>query len=460
MPRLSIPSLAVGTVALLALGVAAGTALPLDDPPTGSTDPKDPTGPTTQAEPAVPRSVILVIGDGMDDSIITAARSYSLGAAGRLALDELPFTGAMTTYGLGFGPGPDHPIDYVSDSAATASAWSTGQKTVGNRLSQGPSSAADVPGDDHETVLEKFRDAGRLTGNVSTAEITDATPAAAASHINARDCQGPSDMAACPTARKSVAGKGSIAEQLVDNQVDVLLGGGMDRYTQPLEDESERVLDYATKKWGYRPVTTAAELDAITDLSGGPVLGLFAPSNMTPKYAPLVATPPPGSGSPTTRCQPADTGTQPDLATMTKTAIDLLDNPDGFFLQAESAMIDKQEHDMDICGAIGDVERLDDTVEVALDYQRRHPDTLVIVTGDHAQATQIVRNVRHGRQTATLLTADGDPLTVAYSTDLGDGDHTGTQIRVAAIGPGASDVTGTIDQTDLFEIMLGGVPGT
>ena len=178
-------------------------------------------------------------------------------------------------------------------------------------------------------MLEKFRAAGRLTGNVSTAEITDATPAAAASHINARDCQGPGDMAACPTARKSVGGKGSIAEQLVDNQVDVLLGGGLDRFTQPLEDASETVLDYATMKWGYRSVTTAAELDAITDLSDGPVLGLFAPSNMTPKYLPLVATPPPGSGSPTTRCEPADTGTQPDLATMTRTAIDLLDNPDG-----------------------------------------------------------------------------------------------------------------------------------
>ena len=189
----------------------------------------------------------------MDDSIITAARNYSLGAAGRFALDELPFTGAMTTYGLEPGPGPDYAIDYVSDSAATASAWSTGQKTVGNRVSQGPSSAADVPGDDHETVLEKFRAAGRLTGNVSTAEITDATPAAAASHINARDCQGPSDMAACPTARKSASGKGSIAEQLVDNQVDVLLGGGLDRFTQPLEDASETVLGYATSTWGYRP---------------------------------------------------------------------------------------------------------------------------------------------------------------------------------------------------------------
>ena len=293
-----------------------------------------------------------------------------------------------------------------------------------------------MPGEDHQTVLEKFRAAGRLTGNVSTAEITDATPAAAASHVNARECQGPRDMAACPRARKSVSGKGSIAEQLVDNQVDVLLGGGLDRFTQPLEDASRRCWPTPRARGATAPSPTETELDAITDLSDGPVLGLFAAGNMTPKYLPLVATPPPGSGSPNARCERADTGTQPDLATMTETAIDLLDNPEGFFLQVESAMIDKQEHDLDICGAIGDVESLDETVEVALDYQRTHPDTLVIVTGDHAQATQIVRNVEHGRQTATLQTADGDPLTVAYSTDIGDADHTGTQIRVAAIGPG------------------------
>ena len=71
MPRVSLPALVVGTAAALALGVAAGTALPQDAPPTPSTDS------TEQTDPAEPRSVILVIGDGMDDSIITAARNYS-----------------------------------------------------------------------------------------------------------------------------------------------------------------------------------------------------------------------------------------------------------------------------------------------------------------------------------------------------------------------------------------------
>ena len=458
MKRLPLPTLAAGTAVALALGIAAAGAVPMGFSQDRSADLAQ------QIDPHKAKSVILLIGDGMDDSMITAARNYSVGAAGRLALDELPFTGAMTTYGLKVGAGPDYPIAYVSDSAPTASGWSTGKKTVDGRLSQGPSTAETIPGDDYETVLEKFKLMGKRTGDVSTAEITDATPAAAASHINARACQGPANMATCPTARKSVGGKGSIAEQLVDNKVDVLLGGGANRYAQTLEDGSESVLSYATTKKGYRSVANATELDAITSLSGGPVLGLFSGSHMTRAYAPLVAVAG-GTGS-AARCTPQDRGTQPTLAAMTTKALSLLDNPHGFFLQIEGASVDKAEHERDICGAIGELEELDTAVTVALDYQKTHPDTLVIVTGDHAHSTQIVPDTFGGSKTATLEAFDGDPMTVAYSSAYAPGDpaaqatHTGAQIRVAAIGPQASNVTGVIDQTDLFATMLGRTPST
>src|SRR5689334_4831006 len=45
-------------------------------------------------------AVILMIGDGMGDSEITAARNYWVGAAGRLAMDRLPVTGNITTYAV------------------------------------------------------------------------------------------------------------------------------------------------------------------------------------------------------------------------------------------------------------------------------------------------------------------------------------------------------------------------
>lgn len=410
----------------------------------------------SKIDPQKPRNVILIIGDGMDDSMITAARNYELGADGRFALDELPFTGAMTTHGYKVGDGPDYPIAYVSDSAPTASAWSTGKKTVDSRVSQGPSTALEVPGQDYETVLQKFRKAGKRTGNVTTAELTDATPAAAASHINNRACQGPANMATCQPALKSKGGKGSIAEQLVDNQVDVLLGGGGSRYAQATE-AGPTVRDYARSEHDYRVVTTRSALSGVKSLDDGPVLGLFADGNLTPRYAPLVARPG-GVGGPEQRCSAADRGNQPSQAEMTRKAIELLDNEDGFFLQTESAMIDKQEHASDICGAIGDLREIDATVQVALDYQKRNPDTLIIVTGDHSHSTQIVGSASGGKQTATVKTADGDPLTVAYSTQDEGSAHTGSQIRVAASGPQAANVTGVIDQTDLFATMLGRTP--
>lgn len=410
-----------------------------------------------QIDSSKPRNVILLIGDGTDEPIITAARNYALGADGRLTMDDLPFVGDMTTHGLKVAPGPDYPIAYVSDSAPTASAWSTGKKTVDGRVSQGPSASDAVPGTDYETVLELFARQGKRTGNVSTAEITDATPAAAAAHINQRGCQGPLNMGPCSYARKVNGGKGSIAEQLVDNEIDVILGGGRSRYTQAT-DAGPTVLDYAQAQHGYRHVQDEAGLDAIGSLSRGPVLGLFATGNMTPRFQPLVATAPPGSGSAATRCQEADRGTQPTLAEMTEKAIDLLHNRKGFFLQVESAMVDKQEHAADVCGAIGDVLELDAALDVALEYQEDHPDTLVIVTSDHGHSTQIVPGNTAGRQTATLLTADGDPMYVAYSTQPSGSSHTGATVRVAASGPQAANVTGLIDQTDLYWTLRGHKP--
>ena len=260
-------------------------------------------------------------------------------------------------------------------------------------------------------------------------------------------------MAACPTALRSAGGRGSIAEQLLDAGVDVLLGGGQQRFARMLEDGSASLLDHATTDRGYRAVGTAAELAEVDDLDGGRLLGLFSPVHLTRRYAPLVAAP----GGATTddgRCVAQDRGTEPSLEQMTATAIDLLDDPDGFFLQVEGASVDKAEHARDICGAIGELEDLDLAVQVALDHQRTHPGTLVIVTGDHAHSTQIVMDDTGGVATATVTTADGDPMTVAYSTTYRDADdskatHTGTQIRVAAVGPGADRVTGVIDETDL-----------
>ena len=82
------------------------------------------------------RNVILLIGDGMGDSEITIARNYEVGANGRLVMDTFPFTGAVTTYAV--EENNSSIPNYVTDSAASGTAWSTGEKTSNGRISTTP----------------------------------------------------------------------------------------------------------------------------------------------------------------------------------------------------------------------------------------------------------------------------------------------------------------------------------
>jgi alkaline phosphatase len=412
-------------------------------------------------DPHKPRNVILLIGDGMGDSEITLAKYYGVGAEGTLNMETLPFTGELNTYGLSAGPGPGYPPNYVPDSAPTATAWSTGKKTIDARLSQGPSAAESIPGSNegYETTFEIADKRGMLVGNVSTAEITDATPAAPSAHMSQRACQGPEDARKlCPTETKGSGGLGSIAEQQVDHLIDVNLGGGRNRYLQTLDSGSGTVLDYAQSK-GYRYVQTATELDAITSLSKGPVLGLFSAGTMATEFKPLVAAPTPGAGGPTFRCDETNRpAAEPTIAAMTDKAIDLLENKKGFFLQVEGASIDKRDHASDVCGQIGENLAFDRAVGIALDYQREHPDTLVVVTADHSHTSQIVPAAQDPPGFyATLQSADGVPIRVSYATGKTPGgqSHTGARVPVAAIGPQATNVMGVRDQTDLFQTLIG-----
>ena len=218
--------------------------------------------------------VIFLLGDGMGQSEITVARNYQYGAGGRLpGIDTPPLTGDITTYALQEAD-PTKP-NYVTDSAASGTGWATGHKTSNGRISTTAGTDQILP-----TVFEQAAEKGWATGNVSTAEITDATPAVLASHVNVRDCQGPTDMAACPQYKKSAGGPGSIAEQEVDHRSDVILGGGKGRFDQVIDGgpyAGKTVIDQA-KALGYAVVTDAAGLDAVTK---GPVLGLFNKGNMS-----------------------------------------------------------------------------------------------------------------------------------------------------------------------------------
>ena len=417
-----------------------------------------------------PDNVIFFLGDGMGTQEITAARYYQ-GVQNSLNVDRMPFTGFDTTWSVKPGPGPDYLPDYDPDSASTGTSWATGQKTIDERISQGPSTAENVPGPNLKTVLEIAQKRGMKVGDVSTAEITDATPAVLASHISLRGCQGPANMAACPTETKAAGGLGSIAEQEVDHKVDVLLGGGRSRFEQAIDggpDAGENVIQSAQGK-GYQYVSDAAGLGSVK--AGKPVLGLFSSGNMSLEWSGPAASL--GKGNAPAPCnenqRPVN---EPSLAAMTSKAIGLLENRKGFFLQVEGASIDKQDHATNACGQLGETVAFDDAIGVALDYQRHHPDTLIVVTADHSHTSQIVGEDAGGSGLPTgystnLTTKDGQTLSLTYGTAgyRGPGaapvaappsqQHTGAVVPVWASGPGGLAVLGTNDHTDLFDVLGG-----
>jgi len=187
-----------------------------------------PSGEATRA-----RNVILISGDGMGPAHIEAARRDS--AAG-LELDRLELRGRMVT-----GP-PDDPDETVTDSAAAATAWSTGSRTSNGSV------GVDADGDPLPTFGRAAAAAGRATGLVTTTSVTDASPAAFFASVPDRTLES------------------RIARQYVDGGgPDVILGGGRDVWS------SDDLLDRA-RAAGYRYADDAEALAAAGD---GKVLGVL-----------------------------------------------------------------------------------------------------------------------------------------------------------------------------------------
>jgi len=257
---------------------------------------------------------------------------------------------------------------------------------------------------------------------------------------------------------------------LVDLRADVTLGGGRKyfdaevvkggKWDQTNWTAGKSVLENA-KDNNYQVVTTAAELDGITEASADkPVLGLFSEGNMPRVLNQTVPTTDGEKATATCEANPEFTEETPRLAAMTTKALELLQNDKGFLLQVESASPDKADHQADACGLIGEVGQLDEAVQAVQKWvDETKEETLIVATADHAHTAQITYNdAATAGRTTKLTTADGSEMTVNFATSKTNDDkdalrgqeHTGAQLRVAASGPGAANITGQIDQTDLF----------
>lgn len=325
------------------------------------------------------KNVIFFLGDGMGVAHRTAARILARGvtlgkANGRLAMDSMPVTGQVMTFSLN---------SVITDSAPGMSAYVTGNKSNNNHEGVYPDNTAaafDNPRAEYfGAMLRRVRGPGFNVGIVTTADVTDATPAANAVHTAARSASG-------EIARR-------FFEERSANGVTVLMGGGRAHFV-PREkggrrsDGRDLLSDF--REAGYRVVSKATEMRGL--LEGKPperVLGLFHPGHMSVAFDKV------GAGRYSDELSSDDNASlrdQPMLDEMTRVALKVLESssPAGFYLMVEGASIDKQAHAADSERTIWDTIEMDNAVAVALEFARRtngdaNPDndTLVIVTADH-----------------------------------------------------------------------------
>ena len=330
------------------------------------------------------KNVILYIGDGMGITQITSARIAILGANGRFELEKMPITGMIST----------HSVDQlITDSAAGATALSSGYKTKNGMIGMNRDSVAVV------TILEAARDKGLSTGLISTSSITHATPASFAAHTLSRRSQS------------------EIAGHLLDAQVSLLLGGGRGYFLPQNLPGSKRsdqldLLQLARDR-GYSVVQDKGDLLKIRK---APVLGLFAMDELK-----------------------GDT-TEPSLKDLTEAALNLLkQNKRGFFLMVEGSQIDWAGHDNNFQDLCREMKAFDDAIAVGLEFSAENEKTLVIVTADHETGGLLIIGGHN----------DGKDLQIAWHLK----GHSGTMVPLFAAGPHSEHFSGIKDNTEIPVIL-------
>jgi alkaline phosphatase len=285
--------------------------------------------PVPPATDLAPRSIILVIGDGMGLGHLSAVSVLVRGPAGRLAVERAPVVGLVRTWAAD---------TLVTDSAAAASAMATGLKTPESAVSQQPDGSTPI------TLLEAAAAAGMATGVVTTAGLADATPAAFLAHAGHREEYR------------------TILEQLLASNATVLIGGDWRRSAK-----AARQPDYLELERDAEAVA-GARFTVVRDASA-----------LASAPAPLLALLPARPGSRSAH--------GPPLAESTRRALELLgDRAAGFLLVVENEETDEAAHDNDVDATVAALAELDEALRVILEYAAARSDTLVVVTADHDTA--------------------------------------------------------------------------
>ncbi|WP_339284290.1 alkaline phosphatase [Oceanobacillus sp. FSL K6-3682] len=394
------------------------------------------------------KNIIYMIPDGFNADYATNYRHFK----GEDAVWDNHLKGMYSTYSADSN---------ITDSAAAGTAMSTGVKTNNGTI------GLDSDGNPKQTILEASQDKDMSTGLVATSTITHATPAAFGAHVEDRN------------------NETEIARQLIDNEIDVLLGGGKNNFIPESEGGNQtevNVLQQAEEQ-GYQLVENRNQLlEADIDLDSENLLGLFADDALAPEMH-------------------RNTEEEPSLAEMTQTAIDTLKNDeDGFFLMVEGSQIDWAGHDNDAAWAMTDVGAFEAAVQEAINFAKEDGNTLV-VGGDHETGGMTAGANGSGTANPELLhsvTATGENIAAELNDDRSNTsevvseytdmefseeeiqsiqeaedpksainavisakanvgwtstNHTGVDIPVYAYGPGSDQFSGSLDNTDLPKII-------
>jgi alkaline phosphatase len=326
------------------------------------------------------KNIIFLIGDGMGLGQITAGM-YANG--NKTALAKFPVIGLHKN------------IAYdalITDSAAGATAFSTGVRTFNGAIGVGPDSLA------RETILELAEKQNKATGLVATSTIVHATPGSFIAHDVSRKNNEP------------------IARDFLDVEVDLFIGGGK-KYFDRRDLDTLNITDSLIAR-GY------LIRDFLTEISQLPTKGDTNIGYFTADTDPL----------------PYSQG-RDYLQEASAYSIDYLHqkNDNGFFLMIEGSQIDWGGHANVSDYIISEFIEFDAVVDLAIEWAKADGETLVVVTADHETGGYAIQN---GSTMDSLVTA----FTSTY--------HTGTMVPVFAYGPGSETFGGIYENIDIFTKMV------
>ena len=273
-------------------------------------------------KPGSVKNVILMIGDGMGLTQITAGY-YGNGKS--LAMKRCMVIGLITTHSA---------TSILTDSAAGATTFATGRKTRNGMISMTPDTVA------VKTLMEYAEEQSLSTGLVVTSTITHATPACFFGH---------------QPKRNSVNER--LISQLYELDLEVVMGGGKSYFSDRV-DQRDMLAEFQAK--GYDIV------DSIEETEGKEYNRLLC----------LMA-----DAQPLGLTEGRKRGYLPQG---TAKALDILKhNPNGFFLMVEGSQIDWGGHNNDSDYIVEEMKEFSDAVDVALDFAEQDGQTLVVITADH-----------------------------------------------------------------------------